>query len=405
MAQETSDREANDPTNESGPILIASIAPSNFLSFGPGAFPIELRSLNVLIGANGSGKSNLIEAIAFLRAAPTGFQKVTGAGGGVSKWIYKGHPETDASIYAIINDAQRETELQHIINFRPKDYAFQLGYESIADLSEGTKTNPNVFFIVNDNGRIEITVNSITEDIDSENLDPNASVLALFRDPTRYPQLTYLADQYSNIRIYRNWQFGRDNILRYAQKADAVDDHLEEDYSNLGVFLNRLLENPETKATLGEHLSDLYDELDDITIDIKDEAVRIDFEEHDYSVSAVRVSDGTLRYLALLAILCDPTPPPLICLEEPEIGLHTDLIPGVARLLVEASQRTQLIVTTHSDIFVDALTETLEAVLVCEKHAGQTEINRLNRTELSIWLDKYRLGELWLRGEIGGKRW
>ncbi|MEW6754253.1 MAG: AAA family ATPase [Candidatus Latescibacterota bacterium] len=91
---------------------------------------------------------------------------------------------------------------------------------------------------------------------------------------------------------------------------------------------------------------------------------------------ATRLSDGTLRYLALLAVLCHPTPPPLVCIEEPELGLHPDIMPQLAVLLCEAATRTHLVVTTHSDILVDALTDTPEAILVCEKHdvaGGGTE--------------------------------
>ena len=107
----------------------------------------------------------------------------------------------------------------------------------------------------------------------------------------------------------------------------------------------------------------------------------------------------------LLAILCDPDPPPLICIEEPELGLHPDILPNLADLLVEASKRTQLIVTTHSNILVDAMTERPEAVIVCEKHNGRTSLSRLERADLTMWLDKYRLGQLWMRGQLGGTRW
>lgn len=89
------------------------------------------------------------------------------------------------------------------------------------------------------------------------------------------------------------------------------------------------------------------------------------------------VYDGTLRYLCLLAILCDPEPPPLICLEEPELGLHPDILPKVADLLKAASERTQIIVTSHSDILVDAMTDCPDVVVVCEKHEGKTEMTRL----------------------------
>ena len=111
-----------------------------------------------------------------------------------------------------------------------------------------------------------------------------------------------------------------------------------------------------------------------------------------------------LRYLCLLAILCDPDPPPLICIEEPELGLHPDILPKLADLLVEASHRTQLIITTHSDILVDAMTERPEVVVVCEKHEGATTMRRLKKDELASWLEKYRLGQLWTKGQIGGTR-
>ena len=65
----------------------------------------------------------------------------------------------------------------------------------------------------------------------------------------------------------------------------------------------------------------------------------------------------------------------------------------------------QLIVTTHSDALVDELSDTPEAVIVCEKEAGGTRLRRLDRTELSVWLSKYTLGQLWRKGEIGGNRW
>jgi predicted ATPase len=85
--------------------------------------------------------------------------------------------------------------------------------------------------------------------------------------------------------------------------------------------------------------------------------------------------------------------------------LHPDILPKLADLLVLASHRTQLIVTTHSDILVDAMTDWPEAVVVCEKHEGKSEMRRLKKEDLTSWLAKYRLGQLWTRGQIGGNRW
>lgn len=128
-------------------------------------------------------------------------------------------------------------------------------------------------------------------------------------------------------------------------------------------------------------------------------------QEGRFNVPATRLSDGTLRYLCLLAILCDPTPPPLVCIDEPEIGLHPDLINNVADALCLASERTQIVVTTHSTGLVDAFTETPEVVLVCEKTNSRSSIRRLDAEHLRPWLDEYSLGSLWTSGEIGGNRW
>jgi predicted ATPase len=183
------------------------------------------------------------------------------------------------------------------------------------------------------------------------------------------------------------------------------NDRLEEDFSNLGLFLNRLRRVPKAKNAILAALGDLYDGLHDFDVSIEGGTVQVFFTEGEFTIPATRLSDGTLRYLCLLAILCDPEPPPLICIEEPELGLHPDLLPKIADHLKDASERTQLIVTTHSDILIDAMTEQPESVLVCEKHDGQTTMRRLDHQDLAQWLDKYRLGELWMRGELGGTRW
>ena len=74
-------------------------------------------------------------------------------------------------------------------------------------------------------------------------------------------------------------------------------------------------------------------------------------------------------------------------------------------ILKEASERCQFIVTTHSDVLVDAMTDWPESVMVCEKEEEGTMLKRLNAADLKPWLEKYRLGDLWMRGEIGGTRW
>ena len=129
-------------------------------------------------------------------------------------------------------------------------------------------------------------------------------------------------------------------------------------------------------------------------------------EENGVEIPAARLSDGTLRYLCLLTILCDPTPPPLVCIEEPELGLHPDVLPGLADLFREASERCQLIVTTHSgDVRGCTDGKRLRVSSICEKEEWQTRLRRLKREDVCHQLEKCRLGELWSSGELGGNRW
>jgi predicted ATPase len=193
--------------------------------------------------------------------------------------------------------------------------------------------------------------------------------------------------------------------LSPTQKADTRNDRLEEDFSNLGLFLSRLRKTPKAKTAILDGLKDLYEGVHDFEPVVEGGTVQVFFSEGDFSIPATRLSDGTLRYLCLLAILCDPQPPPLICIEEPELGLRPDMLPKLADLLVLASQRAQLIVTTHSDILVDTMTDRPEVMVVCEKRDGKTEMQQLRQEDLKGWLEKYRLGELWTRGQIGGTRW
>ena len=97
------------------------------------------------------------------------------------------------------------------------------------------------------------------------------------------------------------------------------------------------------------------------------------------------------------ATLCAP----LLCIDEPELGLHPDAVSLLADLLVAASNRMQLIVTTHSDVLVSSLTEHANSVLVCDNLNG-TVLERVEPDKLSNWLDEYPLGDIWRIGQLGG---
>lgn len=392
--------------------VLRSIKPRNLLSFGPETPALELEALNVFIGPNGSGKSNLIEALALMRATPIAPQAksngdvrgVLRRGGGPHEWIWQGAKDEPATVELIINNPKAKHPLRHLFGFLADAQAFRLYDERVEDEApEGRATEPHFYYRF-ERGRLVVNTRREKKKLHGE-MDRGLSILAQLREPQLYPEITFLAQTYEKWPIYREWTFGRNTVYRQPQKADLRNDLLEEDFSNLGLYLSRLKRTPKAWRAIVEGLQDLYEGVTDIAPIPEGGSVQIFFSEGDFSIPAMRLSDGTLRYLCLMAILNDPHPPPLICIEEPELGLHPDILPKLADHLVKASTRTQVIVTTHSDILVDAMTERPEAIVVCEKRDGKTEMRRLRKEDLAKWLEKYRLGELWTRGHIGGTRW
>jgi predicted ATPase len=392
-------------------MLIHEITLKNFLSYGESSPSIKLGALNILIGPNGSGKSNLLEAIELVRSAPEQFLKPIREGGGVREWLRKGDSKSTpiATLDAVVDYPKGNQSLRYAISFTAIGQQFEITDERI----ENEKPDPNrrpldnkpYFFYEYDNGRPTLNVNGDRRTLRREDVEPDKSILAQRRDPEQYPEITYLANKLNNIRLYREWSFGRYTSPRMPQRADLPNIMLEGDFSNLGLVLNWLGSKAETKKRILAELQKLYDGIEDYGVQIEGSSVQVFFHENGRTIPATRLSDGTLRYLCLLAILLQPTPPPLVCIEEPELGLHPDILPTIADLLKDASTRMQLIVTTHSDILVDAMTDTPEAILVCEKTEQGSQLRRLDAQELKPWLEKYRLGELWSRGHIGGNRW
>lgn len=406
--------------------FIQSLKLTNLLSFGPDTEEFELKALNVLIGPNASGKSNFIEAVGLLKASARDLTYPIRLGGGVGEWLWKGAKgipvaEIDATIYY----PDGIMPLRHKLSFTMVGQRFELVDESIENKSPERSDQKDVRFYYRygkghpalrfnpENGAPDPAGAPLAAKerdihrIPRESLESDQSILSQRKDPFQYPELTYLGLNYEKIQLYREWHIGRNTLPRIPQKADMPHDFLLEEADNLSLVLNDLEHRPGMKNLLFGKMKEFYNSFDFISPKIHDGTVQLFMHEQwlEGPIRATRLSDGTLRYLCLLAILCHPSPPPLICIEEPELGMHPDILPIIAELLVEASHHTQVIVTTHSDMIVDALTKTPEAVIVCEREKGATTLNRQDPDRLQEWLNKYKLGELWTKGEIGGNRW
>ena len=173
------------------------------------------------------------------------------------------------------------------------------------------------------------------------------------------------------------------------------------DCSNLALVLNQI--EHKSGPEFDEYLRRFFPRFKRMTTTVSGGHVEFYLHESGFAapVPATRLSDGTIRFVALLATLLTPDPPRVVCIEEPELGLHPDAVALLADLLVKASDRIQLVVTTHSDALVSALTSQPDAIVACERSGARTELRRLDPRALASWLENYRLGDLWRMGELG----
>lgn len=396
-------------------MLLRSIRLRNLLSFKDAS--LELGPLNVLIGANASGKSNFIEAISLLQALPggRGLSGVISAGGGIREWIWKGAGTTEksAQIECVLNPLRGPMPIRYFLGLAEEGQIPTVVEERLENEKPfAGKLNPYSYAHVQW-GRGALNV--VTSDeggkekrtLRQMEFAPSQSVLGELRDPLQFPEITHFAKQFDSIRLCREWNMGRKGAPRLPQATDLRNDLLEETAENLVLVLNRM-EADGSLSNVEAYLARFYERFDRLMPRIEGGTVQLYIREKGLStaIPATRLSDGTLRFLCMLAVLCHPSPPPLVCIEEPELGMHPDALSLVAEGLVEASERMQLIVTTHSEALIDALSDRPEAVVVCEYEPDKgTQFRRLDKEELAVWLEDYTLGDLWRKGEIGGKKW
>lgn len=387
-------------------MLIKQLKVSGLLSFGPTGIDLPLGNLNVLIGPNGSGKSNLLEVLALLRACPKSLPAPVKEMGGVREWLWKGKDApAEALIDATVSNPGHKMDLRHVLAIREHGSRFEVADERIENEKKHAGKADAYFFYRYQRGHPALhDFQEEQRKLKREQVLPEESILSQVKDPERYPALARLQDAYSNIRLFRNWSFGPGALLRREQSTHGRSDFLEDGGDNLALVLSKI--RNKVKKELSRSLKKLYSGIEDVAFEIDGGTVQLFVEETGgRQIPATRLSDGTLRYLCLLAVLLHPEPPPLIVIEEPELGLHPDVIPHVADLLLEAAQRTQVVTTTHSRTLVDALAEQPDSVVVCEKREGESSFERLDGTRMQDWLKRYSLGELWSIGELGGNRW
>lgn len=398
------------------PVHIESITLQNTFSFGPEAQTLELRPLNVVIGPNGSGKSNLVDAFTLLASTPMDLQAGIRAVGGAETLVYCGRSCPGADLSVVLPPSLARPRVTHEIGLSaPSDGGNALVMAERVG-GEGGGTDGRGVTLYNwagdgpwlsehrEDASFPPTHWAASEAIQTAGLSPFQSILAQRRDPQRYPALAELCRAYGGIRVYADWESGRRSTLRRGSDTGFAGQWLLEEAQNLGL----LVANMQTWSTwrrIDEAMGEFLDRYEGIGARIDGNRATVFLREQGLSrpIPATRLSEGTVRFIALLSVLLNDDPPPFVILEEPETNLHPDAIVLVADLLREASQRMQILVTTHSDILVERLSDVPEDVAIASHEDGSTRLRRVDRDVMEQYVrGKYHLGGVWMRGGLRG---
>lgn len=358
---------------------------------------LDMKDLTVLIGPNGSGKSNFLDVFALMSQAAVG-----ALGEGI---IQRGGMEN-----VLFKQGQAQLSLQfhqgttsYRIQIEPNEALPRISEEAMVFMESHDSDSYLVLIRKQEGVYFYRNQNADKKELESE------TELSIFqvKDQTFYPEPYKLLRQIENWICYLPIEVDNRSPMRLPQ-VWRPGMRLLPDGSNLFSVLKTIQdESPHDWAEINQILKIIYEDFRHMTFPFEggDGKILLRWWEHpfekDYSFSANLLSDGTLRLLCLLAILKSPEPPPLICIEEPELGLHPDWIKLVGELLEGAATHTQIVVATHSPTLVSYVQP--QHVVVVEKEDGMTYMERLTEEEMADWLVDFQLGDLWLAGQIGGR--
>lgn len=346
---------------------------------------LPLAPINVLIGANGSGKSNFIEVFSFLHAMREGrLQRYVSRVGGAEQLLHFGSKVTK-EIEIKISFSEQVNQYQVLLRPTDEDSVY-LEDERTFFWDKARYSHPYDEYLPSvENGR-EAGISN--------------------------PRLSGIADwvrhRLGMWRLYHVHDTSRTSPMRKTAQIND-NDFLRPDGSNLPSFLYLLKQKyPEEYGLIVRTIRRVAPFFDDFRLRpdrLNKETIRLAWRHRasDQYFGPAALSDGSLRFITLATLFLQPTElrPSVILVDEPELGLHPYAIELLASLVKKASVETQVILSTQSALLLDHFEP--EHVLVAERIRSSTILRRLEPGPLAEWLDEYSLGQLWEKNEIGGR--
>lgn len=344
---------------------------------------LKLGPINIVIGANGSGKSNFIEVFDFLHAIRVGrLQSYVGKAGGAERLLHFGSKVT--------------SELDIQLSFRGGENS----YEIALDPTEKDELLPVLEYLRYPH---ELAPQGVARiQVSRDGMEAGISV------PDTYKEFINIQ---ALLRSWRVYHFHDTSSSSPMKKTADVDDnrYLRPDGSNVAAFLYFLREKHSASYSLivrtVQSVAPFFDDFMLEPQQLNLDKIRLEWRHQGSEAyfDASSLSDGTLRFIALATLFLQPEAlrPSVILVDEPELGLHPYAITLLASLIKQASVTTQVIVSTQSSLLLDHFQP--EDVLVADRVNGATQLTRLDSKDLASWLEDYGLGQLWEKNELGGR--
>lgn len=338
----------------------------------------ELGDVNVLIGANGAGKSNFIEFFRLLsEMAGKNLAGYVERNGGADGFLFNGPKTTD--------------EISAHFKFGKNEYRFTL-----------QPTVDERFLIAQESQKYEL--GSWSEIGSSER---ESRLLDVKDDSGLIGNKGVGYYVYHSVKGWVVYHFHDTEKNAGMRRSEIVQHHnrLESDASNIAPFLRHLRDAyPADYSRILDTLKLALPFFEDFRLDTETrgdrETVKLSWKQKgsDFPMQPYHLSDGSIRFICLATALLQPNPPSTVLVDEPELGLHPYAIELLGELICTA--RTQVVVSTQSPALVDCFEA--EDVVVVSRAEGATQLQRLDSESLSSWLNDYSLGDLWRKNVIQG---
>jgi predicted ATPase len=365
---------------------------------------LPLGPLNVLIGANGVGKTSTLEVMRLLAASAEGkLQETISVAGGFGSLLTYDRPEMQLALSVPV---ENERPLEYELSLQPTNAGgYWLQQEHLSQARNKRNAKDPVFKFIDSAGNDIWYFNPATKNLERPNWEHKPFETSLAQVPKMFQEAERFRNALADSLFYHTLDVSPRAPVRLPQTAQPVSSP-GRNGENLVSCLYSLRENAR----------DRFDVVEDVLRVAFHGFERMDFplvaagtlglawRECSYSrpLYAHQLSEGTLRFLWLVTLLQSPELPTVMLIDEPEVSLHPEMLRLLVDLFREAANRTQLIVATHSDRLVRFL-DTSELVVFDLDESLGTIATRASDLDLAAWLEEYTLDQLWGLGRLGGR--